>query len=249
MFTWYNINIGRGIPMKKITVLLILSMLILSACTQKKDEPKEVKQPSTDEIVEDEKVEDEKKEPEDHKPLAPKDEDVTEVTYVRGILIANKKFALPKDFAPQEDSVAKENLLRLLADAQIENLDISDYYSGYRSYAEQEALYENYKKLHGQEEADTFSARPGHSEHQTGLTFDLFHNDGAFLEREPEVTWVAENAHLYGFIVRYQSGKEHITGYQAEPWHLRYIGEEAILIYKSNLTLEQYLNVEGGDYK
>lgn len=187
-----------------------------------------------------------KKDPET--PKAPPTNNNLEPTYVNGILIVNKKYPLPETFNPGEDVVAKEALTRLLNEAQSNGLDISDYYSGFRTYSLQKELYENYKANYGQEQADTFSARPGHSEHQTGLTFDLFHNDGAFLERTAEAEWLANNAHRFGFIVRYQNGKEGITGYQAEPWHLRYIGDEAQAIYESGLSLEEYLNVEGGDY-
>ena len=80
------------------------------------------------------------------------------------------------------------------------------------------------------------------------MAFDLIQPNGALLESPNEAQWVAQNAHKYGFIVRYQSGKESITGYMAEPWHVRYVGDEAVNIYQSGLTLEEYLGVEGGDY-
>ena len=80
------------------------------------------------------------------------------------------------------------------------------------------------------------------------MAFDLIQPNGALLESHNEAQWVAQNAHKYGFIVRYQSGKESITGYMAEPWHVRYVGDEAVNIYQSGLTLEEYLHVEGGDY-
>lgn len=228
--------------MKKHFILAMLAAsFILVSCGKKEDNKPEEK-------IIDKEVDREKEETkEDIKP--PKEGDVIEPTFVKGILIVNKKFPLPETYDPQEDPSAKAALLELIADAQKNNYDISDYYSGYRNYSLQNELYENYKISHGQEQADTFSARPGHSEHQTGLTFDLFHSDGAFVEREPEAEWVKNNAHRFGFIVRYQKGKESITGYQAEPWHLRYIGAEAEKIYSSKLTLEEYLGVEGGDYQ
>ena len=106
----------------------------------------------------------------------------------------------------------------------------------------------HYVQQYGQQSADTFSARPGHSEHQAGLAFDLLHTNGQLITQAREAVWLAQNAHYYGFIVRYQSGKEAITGYQAEPWHIRYIGDQAADIYRSKRTLEEYLGVPGGGY-
>ncbi len=174
--------------------------------------------------------------------------DSSEPFYVNGILVVNKKHPLPSSYAPQENSEAKKQLMKLIADMQKLGFDISNQYSGYRSYSYQQSLYESYVAAYGKAEADTFSARAGYSEHQTGLAFDLITSSGALLEAKPEADWVAQNAYRYGFIVRYQYGKENITGYTAEPWHLRYIGDEAKAIYDSGLTLEEYLGIEGGDY-
>ncbi len=165
-----------------------------------------------------------------------------------GILIVNKKNPLPADHNPGENPTAVNQLQKLIAEMQNQGYDISNSYSGFRTYEYQKSLYERYMSVDGQAAADTYSARPGYSEHQTGLTFDLKHNDGTLVEKEAEAKWIAENAADYGFIVRYQAGKEEITGYQAEPWHLRYIGDEATAIYNSGLTLEEYLGVQGGDY-
>lgn len=168
--------------------------------------------------------------------------------YVNGILVVNKKHPLPVNYGSTEDPTALVQLQKMIADMQSLGLSISNSYSGYRSYQYQSSLYQNYVNSYGQASADTFSARPGYSEHQTGLAFDLIQPNGALLESPNEAQWVAQNAHKYGFIVRYQSGKESITGYMAEPWHVRYIGNEATSIYQSGLTLEEYLNIEGGDY-
>lgn len=118
--------------------------------------------------------------------------------------------------------------------------------SGYRSYNTQVALYSSYVANHGQAAADTFSAKAGQSEHQTGLAMDItcasmdYVLSEAFGETE-EGKWVAENAHKFGFIVRYPKGKEEITGYMYEPWHIRYLGIElATKVYESGLTLEEY---------
>lgn len=102
--------------------------------------------------------------------------------------------------------------------------------SGYRSYQEQRTLYNDYVRAHGQKAADTFSARPGYSEHQTGLVADLGTlNDTCVVEvcfaKTPEAKWIAENAWQYGFIIRYPKGKTDITGYSYEPWHVRYVGK------------------------
>ncbi len=169
-------------------------------------------------------------------------------TVKNGILIVNKKHPLPPSYNPGEDPTAVAQLKNMIADMQDQGFDISNDYSGFRTYSHQKALYEGYVKRDGQKAADKYSARPGYSEHQTGLTYDVKHNNGTLVRKTAEADWIAANASDYGFIVRYQAGKEAITGYQAEPWHLRYIGEEAVEIYKSGLTLEEYLGVEGGDY-
>lgn len=167
---------------------------------------------------------------------------VTEPTYIQGILIANKTYGLPADYAPgvnAEASAAFASMADAAAKAGL-NLYIS---SGYRSYDYQSQIYQNYCNLYGQAEADTFSARPGHSEHQTGLAFDLNTIDDSFADTA-EYPWVCEHAHEYGFIIRYPEGKESITGYQFEPWHLRYLGTEvAEKVYESGLTLEEYLGI------
>ena len=104
----------------------------------------------------------------------------------------------------------------------------------------QKNLYNNYVKRDGAQNADRYSARPGYSEHQTGLAFDINYADSRF-EGTDQAIWLAENAYKYGFILRYPEGKEHITGYMYEPWHYRYIGvENAAKIFASGLTLEEY---------
>src|SRR5690625_1806734 len=123
--------------------------------------------------------------------------------------------------------------------------------SGYRSYETQVALFNNYVAEHGEEAANKFSARPGHSEHQTGLVMDVTSESVKFQLTEAfgetaEGVWIKENAHRFGFIIRYPEGKENITGYVYEPWHLRYVGEEvAEAIYESGLTFEEFLVEEG----
>jgi LAS superfamily LD-carboxypeptidase LdcB len=116
--------------------------------------------------------------------------------------------------------------------------------SGYRSYSYQSKLYNNYVYTDGKAAADTYSARPGHSEHQTGLAADINSADESFAGT-PEAKWLAANCWKYGFIIRYPKGKESITGYIYEPWHIRYLGKEnAKLVYESGLTLEEYLGID-----
>ncbi|MFR6495284.1 MAG: D-alanyl-D-alanine carboxypeptidase family protein [Ruminococcus sp.] len=116
--------------------------------------------------------------------------------------------------------------------------------SDYRDYAYQVKIYNNYCNLYGWEQADSFSARPGYSEHQTGLTIDCNTIDDAFGDTQESV-WLAQHCADYGFIIRFPKGKESITGYQYEPWHIRYVGVDvAKEIQKYGLTLEEYLGVD-----
>ena len=166
-----------------------------------------------------------------------------EMTYRDGILIVNKSYPLPSDYNPGVNGEAKEALNRMFADAKAEkNLDMW-VCSGFRSYNVQKNLYNNYVKRDGVKNADRYSARPGYSEHQTGLAFDINYADSRFAGTEQAI-WLAENAYKYGFILRYPEGKEHITGYKYEPWHYRYIGvENATKIFSSGLTLEEYFGL------
>lgn len=122
--------------------------------------------------------------------------------------------------------------------------------SGYRSYQSQVAVYNNEVKRYGQTQADRQSARPGHSEHQTGLAIDLAPASGQCMIEEcfgelPEGKWLIAHAHEYGFIIRYPQGKEAVTGYLYEPWHLRYVGRElaAELHKQGNPTLEEFFGL------
>ena len=165
-----------------------------------------------------------------------------EVTYINGILIANKTYALPSTYNPGADPTAKAALDEMFAAAKEEGLNLF-IRSGFRSYATQKQLYNNYVKRDGVAEADRYSARPGHSEHQSGLGFDINKADSSF-EGTPEAIWLAANCHKYGFIIRYPAGKESITGYMYEPWHVRYLGVEiATDVYNSGLCLEEYLGI------
>ncbi len=167
----------------------------------------------------------------------------TNLTYVNGILIANKTYSLPRDYNPgglTAETMAAFNNMKAAAAKEGLNFWIS---SGFRSYNTQYNLYNNYVASYGQAAADTFSARAGHSEHQTGLAMDVNYIEDWFGDTK-EGKWLADNAHKYGFIIRYPKSKEAITGYKYEPWHIRYLGVDiATDVYNSGLCLEEYLNI------
>ncbi len=172
-----------------------------------------------------------------------------EPTYVDGVLIASKKYPLPADYAPGESKEARNAFQAMAAEAKLSGYELIAF-STYRSFDYQTQLYDRYVTNDGQEEADRYSARPGYSEHQTGLAFDIGeqHFEQHFARESFGETeagkWVAANAHKYGFIMRYPQGKEKITGYMYEPWHFRYVGKElAAKIFKANTTLEEYLDI------
>ena len=164
------------------------------------------------------------------------------------IIIVNKKHGLSKDYNPGENPTAKAAFVRLRDDMINQGLNVGRSYSGFRSYDYQKTLYDNYVSRDGQAAADRYSARPGFSEHQTGLVFDLTDKSGNLLEDSRASQWLKDNAHNYGFIVRFQAGKEASTGYMPEAWHIRYVGKEAKDIHDSGLNLEEYFGIEGGDY-
>ena len=175
---------------------------------------------------------------------------VVEPTYIDGILVANKKYPLPQDYNPGESKEARAAFEQMATDAKALGFDLAAF-SGFRSYEYQTTLYNNYVNRDGKEAADRYSARPGHSEHQTGLAFDIGENSQqdlwltADFGETPAGKWLADNAHKYGFILRYPEGKEDITGFMYESWHFRYLGvEKATDVKKTGLTLEEYLNIE-----
>ncbi|MGT2910339.1 LD-carboxypeptidase LdcB/DacB [Streptococcus cameli] len=164
------------------------------------------------------------------------------------VIIVNKKHPLSSSYAPGEDPTALAAFWQLLGDMKAAGYAVSNQYSGFRSYEYQSSLYNSYLASDSKENVDSYSARPGHSEHQTGLAFDVLDASGALLTEPNASYWLAQNAHRYGFIVRYIEGKEHITGFMKETWHIRYIGQEATDIFNSGLSLEEYFGVPGGDY-
>lgn len=162
------------------------------------------------------------------------------------IIVVNKHYPLSKDYNPGENPTAKAELVKLIAAMQAAGFPISDHYSGFRSYETQSSLYQDYVNKDGKEAADRYSARPGYSEHQTGLAFDVIGTNGDLVTEEKAAQWLLDHVADYGFVVRYLKGKE--TGYMAEEWHLRYVGKEAKEIAASGLSLEEYFGFEGGNY-
>ena len=174
----------------------------------------------------------------------------TEPTYIKGILLANKIYPLPSTFAPEENPEARQALNQMLEAAKQQGFDLVAF-SGYRSFEYQTTLYNNYVNRDGQAAADRYSARPGYSEHQTGLAFDIGERgkEDLWLTEEfgetPAGQWLFAHAQEYGFILRFPQNKEEITGYMYESWHYRYVGKDiAKEIAKQSITLEEYLGVK-----
>ncbi|MDR0983549.1 MAG: M15 family metallopeptidase [Ruminococcus sp.] len=164
--------------------------------------------------------------------------------YVNGILIANKSYPLPEDYSPGEQKIARAAFDAMQAAAKADGIKLW-IKSGFRSYSYQKQLYDNYVKKDGKEKADTYSARPGHSEHQTGLSYDInTASSSDNFQNTKEGKWLAKNSYKFGFILRYPNDKINITGYKYEPWHFRYVGSEvAKSVFDSGKTLEEYLNI------
>ena len=176
---------------------------------------------------------------------------VNGITYIDGVLIANKSYSLPSSYAPGLQSSIQDSFNKLKNDAS--NLGYNLYIgSGYRSYWDQKIIYNNYVNRDGQANADTYSARAGHSEHQTGLAIDVCdRNVWACITSEfdtsDQAKWINDNCYKYGLIIRYPKGKSNITGYMYESWHLRYVGVElATKLYNNGdwITLEEYYGID-----
>lgn len=187
-------------------------------------------------------------------------EDTTETDTSKGSqLIVNKFYSLPSDYQPaklvkiknwyaydsakQMDEEAYYAFISMYNAAKEEGLSLV-INSSYRTYQEQEEIYNDYKNRYGSEYADGYAARPGHSEHQTGLVIDIAIDSGydnTTFDTSPKYAWLQNNAHKYGYILRYPKDKEHITGYSYESWHYRYVGIEiATYIYEHNITFDEY---------
>lgn len=174
---------------------------------------------------------------------------VNGVTYIDGVLIANKTYGLPSNYGSGLTAETKNAFSKMEAAFNSEKEESNRWLwisSGYRSYWDQKSIYNNYVSRDGQANADTYSARPGHSEHQTGLAFDLNTIDDSF-SNTYEGKRVHDNCYRFGLILRYPKGKENITGYIHESWHLRYVGNElASKLYNGGdwITLEEYYGID-----
>ncbi|WP_394679693.1 D-alanyl-D-alanine carboxypeptidase family protein [uncultured Exiguobacterium sp.] len=238
-----------------------------SATSENKTEDK--KDESTD------KPDSSSQDPEQEKPSKPEDEtpDVDKSADAKAdlslgmLVVVNKKYSLPIDYKPSDlvvpnvsfsySGVLEQSYMRAPAAKQMEKMFAAakkegvtlNAVSGFRSGARQKVLYNNYVARDGKAAADQYSARPGHSEHQTGLTFDISSpsvGNGltAALGDTKEGKWIANNAAKYGFIVRYDRGFQSRTGYTYEPWHIRYVGVDVATQIKNNgQTLEEYMKV------
>ncbi|MDO4378632.1 MAG: M15 family metallopeptidase [Erysipelotrichia bacterium] len=183
----------------------------------------------------------------------------TDLSY-GNLILCNKYYYLPADYIPdnliimdKKYSSVGAKLVKEAYDAFVEmhNAALNDGYyivanddNAYRSYQQQQKTYDYYKNAYGVEGADTCSARPGYSEHQTGLTVDTAASktDGTeFPTYEEEYRWLRENSWKYGFIFRYQENKEFYTGYQCEQWHYRFVGKDVSkYIHDNGITFDEY---------
>ena len=174
---------------------------------------------------------------------------------VRGIEVISKNHWVSDKYRPLPDSYTNNGLrdeawnafLEMQSAAAAEGITLV-HISSYRPYELQARLFYNYSLREGEEAANRYSARPGQSEHQTGLAIDVT-SGGPLVQDfqyDPAGIWLWENAYKFGFIQRFPEGKEHITGYMFEPWHYRYIGVEHASNFGPNhsLTLEEYLGID-----
>ena len=186
-------------------------------------------------------------------------EDITEaINLNKTNILVNKYYYLDKDYIPNNlEKISTRYALsgmRLVSEAKVafedmaksaakENLKIVAM-STYRSYNYQVSLYNRYKRQDGIEKADSYSGRPGHSEHQTGLAVDIYNEEENYtnFEETEEFEWMQKHAHEYGFILRFPKDKENETGYIYESWHYRYVGKNiAKYIKEHKISLEEYI--------
>lgn len=164
------------------------------------------------------------------------------ITYFDGVMIANKTYTLPASYNPGVQPEAMDAFYDMQAAAAADGISLW-ILSSFRSYEDQDAIYNRYVAQDGRDAADTYSSRPGHSDHQTGYTFDLNSLEQDF-QYDPAGQWLDKNCYKYGFIIRYPKGKESSTGYMYEPWHVRYIGVDlATKVTQSGLSLEEYFGI------
>lgn len=178
-------------------------------------------------------------------------------TNLNELLLVNKYYVLDENYIPSDMiSISPYGSVKMVRTAALAFIELCDQakedgytimgISGYRSYQTQKNLYNRYLQKDPQNVVDTYSARAGHSEHQSGLAIDVSSNNADILtfEMSSSFKWMKENAHRYGYILRYQKGKEDITGYKYEPWHYRYVGKEiATLLHQTGMTYDEYVAI------
>jgi len=176
------------------------------------------------------------------------------IYYVDNYLVANKTYNLPQSYDPKSlNATVKKAADKMFADAKKEKGFDLYVASGYRSYNTQNSIYNKYVSRDGKEKADTYSARPGYSEHQSGLAFDVCDyklDDSKCItsgfNNTEQAKWLSENAYKYGFILRYVKNKDNETGYMYESWHFRYVGNDLAKILYNNgnwITVEDYFGI------
>lgn len=242
----------------KIKIILTGVLLLLVGCS----EERVMKEAEINKQIVEEKIEEKDGESEILKKKILKDEVLKEEDNL--LLLVNKKKKISEQFVPEnlkkpevlflnEEPIEKTKVTSetakvieiMFSEGKKENIALIAV-SGYRSFERQEEIFNMNKELYGEEIANQTSARPGESEHQTGLAIDITSKSVNYQLIETfgetkEGKWVNENAHKYGFIIRYPKGKETITGYNYEPWHLRYVGiKTAKYIKERELTLEEF---------
>lgn len=181
-------------------------------------------------------------------------------TIAKELILVNREYGLNRYYKPEEltipniefadeanneekhvDGMIVKPLEDMVSAAKKEGIILLGN-SAYRSYRSQTKTYNNRVKSEGQESADAYVAKPGFSEHQTGLCIDITNRDKYFVKGTKEADWLAENCYKFGFIIRYPYGKKNVTGIEYEPWHVRYVGKKAAKdIYEKGITLEEYL--------
>ncbi|WMJ82245.1 M15 family metallopeptidase [Clostridium sp. MB40-C1] len=189
-----------------------------------------------------------------------KSEQAVNLNVKEELLLVNRKHGLSKNYIPkglsipnipfldksehEEKHVAgivKKPLEELINTAKAEGIILLGN-SGYRSYKSQENVYRSRVKSQGKKRADAYVAKPGFSEHQSGLCIDVTNKDRYFVRGTKEADWLAKNCYRFGFIIRYPSEKKSVTGIEHEPWHIRYVGKKAAkYIYDNGIALEEYL--------
>ncbi|MCP1357483.1 M15 family metallopeptidase [Aneurinibacillus migulanus] len=243
------------------TLLLAAALVLFAGCSNEKTTSPENKSDSSNTPPASSNSSD------DSNDVAKKDEAAQAITDPHNVAVmVNKQFSLPENYEPTDlvypnvrftfkekiekrkmRKEAAEALEKMFAGAEKDGVYLAGV-SAYRSHKTQTAVFNRYVKKDGEEKAKTYSAVPGHSEHETGLAIDVSGSDGRCAAEDcfagtKEAEWLAKHAPEYGFIIRYPEGKESITGYKYEPWHIRYVGTDiAKNIAERNITLEEYFN-------